>query len=533
MIEVTLQLEETAPRVWRRLLMPEKASLEDLHEAVQSVTGWQDYHLYEFQVGQRRFGRPELLDDAWDPEPGLEDARGITLGDLRSAGQEQFAYQYDFGDCWDWSVTLGAAADAPGRGSERSHCVEGARAAPPEDAGGIGGYEELCAAVVDPMGEEDAELARWAPEGWHPDAFSAAAVDWVLAHRDESSMSDRVVGWMGGLPEKLTVTAPYYLEMFWSLQDPAVDTIEEAEARARRLIGEYSDRPVPELAGLTLRRYTDLLGVAGGTDRDPLTVPDDLTEEELRAVPVLPSYRAMMEILKESGPIRRTKVRKEVPAKLEYRFIGRVSAEVETGRGYPPEVRRLQRKHRRSAGRILEALKTAGLVITRQNAFRLTRRGREMVDGQRWDRMLGALIRTDLSLKVIEEGSTHPVHPLNLSLGYLLYRWSLLEERWYAVEDLIRELLPPFPASSLFRAGREEAKELFEDIYMDGLEAYGLARRGGSPDRQGAPQRKGHPNAGRSDPIRTSRWRPTPLAARVLRFRWEQGTEAHDSVGYI
>ena len=40
-------------------------------------------------------------------------------------------------------------------------CFDGERACPPEDVGGVAGYEELLAAIADPGHERHHELRRW------------------------------------------------------------------------------------------------------------------------------------------------------------------------------------------------------------------------------------------------------------------------------------------------------------------------------------------------------------------------------------
>ena len=50
-------------------------------------------------------------------------------------------------------------------------CLEGARACPPEDCGGPGGYEEFLAAIRDPKHERHAELLEWIGHPFNPEGF--------------------------------------------------------------------------------------------------------------------------------------------------------------------------------------------------------------------------------------------------------------------------------------------------------------------------------------------------------------------------
>jgi hypothetical protein len=510
LIDLTVTLQETDPAIWRRLLAPEDATLEDLHEAIQSVTGWWDYHLHEFAVGERLFGRPDYDDEIWDLDsgPSLESAWGITLGEIFREGHRLFEYRYDFGDGWRWSVSINRIHRAE-EGETRFRCVDGARAAPLEDVGGISGYETLCEALADPRHEEHEEYVRWAPDGWNPEAFSVAGVDWILERRDESSVKDHVIGWMGGLPERLTITAPYYTRLFWALQAAWLDDAGKAAAEASRIIRDLSDRPMPVMDNLTPRRFTDLMAVLRDPLRDPLVVPSDLSEEEVRSIPALVQFRCMLDLLDRVGSIRLTKVRKEVPLKLMYHFTGLVSAEVETGRKYPPIVKRWMERHSYSALRILYHLRAAGLARLYKGAFRLTRRGAVLRAPEAWHELLTLLLRTELPLVVDFEHPDDWMDPLGLSLGYLLYRWAQLDGKWREAGDLLQELLPPYTRSRLLSGtGRDAAPGYLEKYYLTRLAAFGLAERRDSTRGENG--------------VFSVHWRPTPLAGRLLQFQWSE-----------
>ena len=50
-------------------------------------------------------------------------------------------------------------------------CLEGERARPPEDVGGIGGYAEHLAAIADPSHERHQEMLDW-NSPFNPEAFN-------------------------------------------------------------------------------------------------------------------------------------------------------------------------------------------------------------------------------------------------------------------------------------------------------------------------------------------------------------------------
>ena len=50
-------------------------------------------------------------------------------------------------------------------------CLDGARACPPEDCGGVCGYEDLVKAVRDPKHENHAEMLEWIEGEFEPEFF--------------------------------------------------------------------------------------------------------------------------------------------------------------------------------------------------------------------------------------------------------------------------------------------------------------------------------------------------------------------------
>ncbi len=95
-------LRDVSPAVWRRVIVPGALTFEGLHEVIQVVMGWQNYHLYDFELGTRRFGisDPEFADD------DFEDAARFRLRDAGLAEGRTFLYRYDFGDGWEHEISV-------------------------------------------------------------------------------------------------------------------------------------------------------------------------------------------------------------------------------------------------------------------------------------------------------------------------------------------------------------------------------------------------------------------------------------------
>ncbi len=69
-------------------------------------------------------------------QDGLEEA-GYVLSKLVTRPKSKFLYEYDFGDGWQHELLVESINDVPTDQLACLECIEGSRACPPEDAGGI------------------------------------------------------------------------------------------------------------------------------------------------------------------------------------------------------------------------------------------------------------------------------------------------------------------------------------------------------------------------------------------------------------
>ena len=95
---------------------------------------------------------------------------------VRQAGPKlRMIYRYDFGDNWEHTVALEKSSLLQADGTHYPRCLAGQRACPPEDVGGIWGYENYLEAISDPEHEEHADYIEWGGD-FDPDAFSPELV---------------------------------------------------------------------------------------------------------------------------------------------------------------------------------------------------------------------------------------------------------------------------------------------------------------------------------------------------------------------
>ena len=167
--QLKITLKDIRPPIWRRVLVPD-CSLTKLHEIIQVAMGWENYHLYDFEVGGERYTDPRGMDDL-----DMEDASRAKLSQVAPREKAKFRYTYDFGDNWQHEVLVEKFLP-PEEGRTYPVCVAGKRACPPEDVGGPWGYMEFAEAIRDPKHEQHEEFLEWRGE-FDPEAFDPDAVN--------------------------------------------------------------------------------------------------------------------------------------------------------------------------------------------------------------------------------------------------------------------------------------------------------------------------------------------------------------------
>ena len=161
MLQLRAALNYIEPPIWRRLLVPTSATFAGLHGVLQTAFGWTDSHLHRFSRG-----RAEMRDN-------------MAIGEAFTKKNDAVLYEYDFGDSWEVRLVLEAvvaAGEVKGAG-----CIDGARAGPLDDSGGVPGYENLIEALADPKHPDHDDLVEWTGGNYDPEAFDREAINRALA----------------------------------------------------------------------------------------------------------------------------------------------------------------------------------------------------------------------------------------------------------------------------------------------------------------------------------------------------------------
>jgi hypothetical protein len=137
--------------------------------------GWTNSHLHQFAKG------PVIL----EPMPEYDfmdmtgtDYAGYKINSLLKEKGDNIRYEYDFGDGWEHILTLEKAIeDFDGN---LPVCVDGAMNCPPEDIGGIWGFENFKKALKNPNHPEHKMYKEWIGGDYDPEYFDMEVINDLL-----------------------------------------------------------------------------------------------------------------------------------------------------------------------------------------------------------------------------------------------------------------------------------------------------------------------------------------------------------------
>ena len=164
--------------IWRRVHVPATMTMSKLHRVFQITMGWRDCHLHRFLIGGVYYSAP-IPDTDWE-DVGETDYRRLRLSQLVPASRLTFHYEYDFGDGWIHEILVEKILEAE-PGKHYPMCLEGKRACPPEDVGGLGGYGHFLNVMRNPNHREFEFLSGWIGGSFNPETFDLDAVNALLA----------------------------------------------------------------------------------------------------------------------------------------------------------------------------------------------------------------------------------------------------------------------------------------------------------------------------------------------------------------
>lgn len=179
-----ISLRGISPQIWRSVQVPGSFTLGDLHWVIQEAMGWDNVHLHNFEIKDLHYGPAKEIDFI-DFGRKHTDEDAYTLDELGLAEKQRFLYTYDFGDNWVHQILVSKMLSPEGfspEDKERPRCLKGKRSCPPEDCGGIYGYEEVLEVLGIP--KKSRELREWVGD-FDPEYFDLDQVNTRLQFDDD------------------------------------------------------------------------------------------------------------------------------------------------------------------------------------------------------------------------------------------------------------------------------------------------------------------------------------------------------------
>src|SRR5579872_4279901 len=96
-----ITLQESHPPIWRRIQVQD-CNLDKLHEHIQTAMGWTNSHLHRFEIGEKQYADPMLMEEDMEEFGYIDSTRtGISQIVPKTGERFSFDYKYDFGDGWE------------------------------------------------------------------------------------------------------------------------------------------------------------------------------------------------------------------------------------------------------------------------------------------------------------------------------------------------------------------------------------------------------------------------------------------------
>ena len=175
--QLHIQLNNIYPAIWRRIVIPSYVRLDDLHRILQTVFGWANSHLHQFDTGSEAYAPLEFeIEDT-------KNSRKVQVEEILKHEGSTIQYEYDFGDGWVHTLALEKIFQFDGEVFV-SQCIAGERSGPPEDCGGVFGFQQMLEILKNPKHEKYLEYKAWVGRNFNPEKFDLNKVNKLLQKKD-------------------------------------------------------------------------------------------------------------------------------------------------------------------------------------------------------------------------------------------------------------------------------------------------------------------------------------------------------------
>ncbi len=175
-LQLKITIVASKPPIWRRIVVSDELTLKQFHNVLQCAFNWTNTHLYEFNIS----GYSVDTDGGLGPDEQVEELHvdQVKLKEFPLEEKETFTYTYDYGDNWKHTIVVEKILE---KGPKNPSCLDGKRNAPPEDCGGIWGYEDLTNRLKVKKLNKDEK--QWF-DGYDPELFDKVAINEDLSDPD-------------------------------------------------------------------------------------------------------------------------------------------------------------------------------------------------------------------------------------------------------------------------------------------------------------------------------------------------------------
>ncbi len=173
-LQFKVTLKGIRPPIWRRILIEENITFARFSHIINYAMGWNGGHLHSFYLktglgnGEVEITDAETAKEFWGQAPLVEDKVKVSASLFLIS--KKCKYTYDYGDDWEHTVTLEKILPRD-PDMEYPACIKGKRACPPDDVGGVWGYQEFLEIIKDPEHPEHEETLEWVGGEFDPDYF--------------------------------------------------------------------------------------------------------------------------------------------------------------------------------------------------------------------------------------------------------------------------------------------------------------------------------------------------------------------------
>ena len=147
---IRIKLNYASTKIWRELVVPSNITLELLAYVLIQAMGWHHEHLFQFKgkhdtyyINSREFKEHRDSFFGFFSPVNYRNSEKTSLDMVLQPKGERLKFEYDFGDSWEHDLWVKAAREYAADEEPVIRVLKAKGACPPEDCGGVWGYEEL------------------------------------------------------------------------------------------------------------------------------------------------------------------------------------------------------------------------------------------------------------------------------------------------------------------------------------------------------------------------------------------------------